>query len=137
MANCLDGLTQKPLPGLAPVAMQQGAHAAHNLLRQIGGLEPEPFRYCDPGIMATIGRSRGVAVLGDRHLTGWQGWLTWLYHHLLRIVDLENRVMVVMRWAWAYTAWRWGARLIVENEEPEASPVPVNKRRPFSPSAEL
>ncbi len=102
----------KPLPGMAPVAMQQGPAAAANVLAYLQGKPTQPFRYKDPGIMATVGRTKGVAVLGTRHISGTAGWFTWLWHHLLRIVDFQNRALVSLRWGWAYLSWKWGVRLI-------------------------
>lgn len=102
----------KPLPGMAPVAMQQGPVAAANALAYLKGEPTRPFRYEDPGIMATVGRTKGVAVLGRRHISGTAGWFTWLWHHLLRIVDFQNRALVSFRWGWAYLSWKWGVRLI-------------------------
>jgi NADH dehydrogenase len=108
----------KPLPGMAPVAMQQGPHAARNALARLAGQATADFVYQDPGIMATVGRSKGVAVLGQRHISGTLGWLTWLWHHLLRIVDFQNRALVSLRWSWAYLTWKWGVRLIHQGPDP-------------------
>ena len=102
----------KPLPGMAPVAMQQGPVAAANALAYLQGRVAQPFVFVDPGIMATVGRTKGVAVLNGRHYSGGRGWLTWLWHHLLRIVDYQNRALVSLRWGWAYLSWKWGVRLI-------------------------
>lgn len=102
----------EPLPAMAPVAMQQGAHCGRNIVKKARNEPPEPFRYTDPGIMATVGRTRGVALLNGRTYQGTRGWLMWLWHHLLRIVDFQNRVMVTARWGWAYLAWKWGVRLV-------------------------
>lgn len=121
MAECLDNDGQ-PLPAMAPVAMQQGAHCALNLLRLVEGQAMEPFVYQDVGIMATVGRTRGVALLDGRRYTGTRGWVTWLYHHLLRIVDFQNRVLVCARWAWAYVAWKWGVRLVYGEVNRSKSP---------------
>jgi NADH dehydrogenase len=114
MAECKDPSTGTPLPAMAPVAMQQGAHCAQNVIRRARGLPAEPFAYRDVGIMATVGRTRGVALLDGKAYTGARGWLTWLYHHLMRIVDYENRVLVMARWVWAYVGWKWGVRLVYE-----------------------
>ncbi|MCA9794823.1 MAG: NAD(P)/FAD-dependent oxidoreductase [Candidatus Eremiobacteraeota bacterium] len=108
----LDGL-----PAMAPVAMQQGRHAGQNLVLLASGQATLPFVYHDEGIMATVGRTRGVALLDGRRYTGTRGWATWLYHHLLRIVDFQNRVLVTARWAWAYVAWKWGVRLVYGEDE--------------------
>lgn len=104
--------TGNPLPGMAPVAMQQGPVAAANALAYAQGRARRAFVYSDPGIMATVGRTKGVAVLNGRHYSGSRGWATWLWHHLLRIVDYQNRALVLLRWGWAYVSWKWGVRLI-------------------------
>lgn len=113
----LDGADGRPLPAMAPVAMQQGGHAAENVLRLLKGLPTTPFVYRDAGIMATVGRTRGVALMDGRRYTGFRGWATWLWHHLLRIVDFQNRVLVTARWAWAYLGWKWGVRLVYGEED--------------------
>lgn len=118
MAHC-PGPDGSPLPGMAPVAMQQGPHVAGNVLAYLEGRSGSPFHYVDGGIMATVGRRRGVAFKDGQLYTGTRGWLTWLWHHLLRIVDFENRVLVTARWAWAYLAWRWGVRLIHDHGSPQ------------------
>lgn len=128
MAQCLDAASGEPLPAMAPVAMQQGAYCAQSLTRLSRGEPLEDFRYQDTGIMATVGRTRGVALLRGRAYTGTRGWLTWLYHHLLRIVDFQNRVLVTARWAWAYLGWKWGVRLVYE-----APPARPNETEPSSP----
>ncbi len=108
----------KPLPGLAPVAIQQGGWAARNILRQIKGQPTEPFRYFDKGSMATIGRTAAVASSMGLEMTGLLAWLAWLFIHLLYIIDYRNRVVVLLRWTWAYFAWKWGARLITQIPHP-------------------
>ncbi|ODT58405.1 hypothetical protein ABS71_19005 [bacterium SCN 62-11] len=118
----------KPLPGMAPVAMQQGPVAAANALAFLQGRPTRPFRYQDAGIMATVGRTKGVAVLGNRHISGTRGWFTWLWHHLLRIVDYQNRALVSARWAWAYLSWKWGVRLIHRGAG-ESPPAVANRPR--------
>ncbi|MCA9780230.1 MAG: NAD(P)/FAD-dependent oxidoreductase [Candidatus Eremiobacteraeota bacterium] len=114
MAEFVDPDSGQPLPAMAPVAMQQGRHCGENVVRLARGEAPEPFLYQDPGIMATVGRTRGVASLNGRLYSGSQGWLMWLWHHLLRIVDFQNRVLVSARWAWAYLGWKWGVRLVYD-----------------------
>jgi NADH:quinone reductase (non-electrogenic) len=116
-----------PLPAMAPVAMQQGTHCGRSIVAHADGSQPRPFSYVDPGIMATVGRTRGVAVLGGRHYSGTRGWLTWLWHHLLRIVDFQNRVLVTARWAWAYVAWKWGVRLVYDRL-PRRDSIPTDTK---------
>jgi len=108
----------KPLPGLAPVAIQQGGAAGRNILRQIKGQPTEPFSYFDKGSMATIGRTAAVASSMGLEMTGLLAWLAWLFIHLLYIIDYRNRIVVLLRWSWAYFAWKWGARLITQIPRP-------------------
>src|SRR5437762_13714528 len=94
--------TGEPLPGVSPVAMQQGRHAARNILRMIRGEKPQPFRYFDKGSMATIGRNKAVADLKFFHLSGLPAWLAWLFVHIIFLVGFRNRLLVLIQWAWAY-----------------------------------
>jgi NADH dehydrogenase len=102
----------RPLPGLAPVAIQQGQAAAENLLRRLRGEPTRPFRYRDRGTMATIGRAAAVAVVGRLRLSGLPAWLAWLFVHILFLIGFRNRFLVLFEWAWAYVSWQRGARLI-------------------------
>ncbi len=102
----------KLVPGVAPAAMQEGRHAAKNVLRRLKGAEPLPFRYVDKGSMATIGRAAGVADLGRLKLTGLLGWLAWLFVHLIFLIGFRNRLIVLFQWVWAYATYQRGARLI-------------------------
>lgn len=102
----------KPLPGIAPVAMQQGAYAAKTIRRQLQGKPTQPFRYVDRGMMAVIGRHAAVAdVLGFR-FTGIFAWLLWLFVHVLYLVEFDNRLLVAIQWAWCYFTKNRGARLV-------------------------
>jgi NADH dehydrogenase len=102
----------KPLPGVAQVAIQQGKHAAKNVWRSIEGLKTEPFRYRDPGSMATIGRAAAVAQIGPIAFAGLPAWLAWLFVHILWLIGFQNRLLVLTQWAWAYFSYHRGARLI-------------------------
>ena len=104
--------TGAPLPGVAPVAIQQGRTAADNVLRRLRGAPTLPFRYRDRGSMATIGRAAAVAVVGRFRLSGYPAWLTWLFVHIIFLIGFRNRFLVLFEWAWAYVTWRRGARLI-------------------------
>jgi NADH dehydrogenase len=95
----------KPLPMVAPVAIQQGSAAARNILRQLNGEEALPFRYRDPGVMATIGRSQAVARVGKLHLSGLPAWLAWVAVHIFQLVGFRNRLLVMVDWAWNYFAY--------------------------------
>lgn len=102
----------KPLPGVAPVAMQQGATAAESIRRAIHGLPAKPFRYKDRGSMATIGRNAAIAEIGRLRLAGFVAWLAWLFIHVMNLVGYRNRFAVVLQWLWAYFTFQRGARLI-------------------------
>lgn len=105
-----------PLPGLAPVAMQQGTHAAKQIRgRLLAGKPTEPFRYTDRGTMATIGRASAVADLRIVHVSGFVAWLIWLFVHLMYLVGFRNRLVVFVQWMWNYFTFRRGVRLIVEH----------------------
>jgi len=104
--------TGTPLPGVAPVAIQQGRAVADNVLRRLGGQPTRPFRYRDKGSMATIGRAAAVAVVGGWKLSGLVAWLTWLFVHIMFLIGFRNRFLVLFEWAWAYVTWHRGARLI-------------------------
>src|SRR6266436_4084253 len=102
----------RPLPGLAPVALQQGRMAARNVLHHLAGEPTEPFHYRDRGSMATIGRAAAVAVVGRLRLSGLPAWLAWLFVHITFLIGFRNRFLVLFEWAWAYLSWQRGARLI-------------------------
>jgi NADH:ubiquinone reductase (H+-translocating) len=113
----------KPLPGVSPVAIQQGRHAATNILHMIAGAKPQRFYYWDKGSMATIGRNRAVADLNFVHFSGFPAWLAWLFVHVLYLVGFRNRIAVLFQWAWAYVTFNKGARLITRNFQAEQRPV--------------
>lgn len=102
----------KPLPGLAPVAMQQGRAVADNILRDIAGKPRQDFRYRDHGTMATIGRAAAVASFGKIHVSGFPAWILWLFVHILYLVGFRNRLLVLIEWAWSYFTSQRSARLI-------------------------
>ena len=115
--------TGKPLPGVSPVAMQQGRHAARNILGVvIDGRKPQRFWYWDKGSMATIGRNKAVADLNFVHFSGLPAWLAWLFIHVIFLVGFRNRAAVVLQWAWAYFTFNKGARLITRNFQSEQRP---------------
>ena len=111
-----------PLPGVSPVAIQQGRHAAHNILQMVEGGKPQRFYYWDKGSMATIGRNRAVADLNFIHFSGLLAWLAWLFVHILYLVGFRNRLAVLFQWAWAYVSFNKGARLITRNFQAEQRP---------------
>ena len=114
--------TGAPLPGVSPVAMQQGRHAANNILAMLDNRKPQRFWYFDKGSMATIGRNKAVADLNFVHFSGFPAWLAWLFVHVLFLVGFRNRVAVLFQWAWAYISFNKGARLITRNFQAETRP---------------
>jgi len=100
------------LPLVAPVAIQQGTVAANNIVRQIGGREPEPFEYKDRGTMVTIGRNAGVARLPGRSYTGLFAWILWLAVHLLNLIGFRNRILVMINWSQDYFLFERAVRFI-------------------------
>ena len=111
-SHALDG-AGKALPGVAPVAKQQGAFVAQVIRTRVNGRPPPgPFRYRDRGSLATIGRKAAVADFGFVQLSGWFAWLLWSLVHVYFLIGLRNRVVVALTWLWAYVTFERGARLI-------------------------
>ena len=111
MAHCV-GENGEPLPGLAPVAMQQGRHAAENIVQRLSDAWTKPFVYLDKGTMATIGRCRAVADAGFMKFTGFTAWLAWLFIHVLFLVSFRSKIGVLMSWGYTYLVFGRKARLI-------------------------
>jgi NADH dehydrogenase len=111
-----DGEPQ-PLPGLAPVAMQQGRYAAKVVKTQLRGREHKPFRYRDKGNLATIGRARAVADLNKIRLSGFPAWVAWLVVHLWYLIGFQNRLLVMIRWAFSFFTRGRGGRLIEQRDD--------------------
>jgi NADH dehydrogenase len=120
--------TGKPLPGVAPVAIQQGRHAARNIQRALHGAAPVPFRYRDRGNLATIGRSAAVADIAHLRLSGWFAWITWAFVHIFFLIGFRNRVLVMFEWAWLWFTHQRGARLITGEDPPHSAP-PTDETR--------
>jgi NADH:ubiquinone reductase (H+-translocating) len=114
--------TGHPLPGIAPVAIQQGKAAAANVRRTVAGKPREAFRYFDRGSLATIGRGAGVGQIWRWSVAGLPAWLVWLFVHLMYLVGFRNRVAVLLEWAWSYLTWQRGARLITGEIGPALAP---------------
>ncbi len=111
------GAQGTPLPGLAPVAMQQGRFVAKVIRARVAGARPpEHFNYIDKGQMATIGRSRAVAMYKGLEFSGFTAWMAWLVVHIYYLIGFKNRVFVLFQWAWTYLTFRRGARLMIEKE---------------------
>ncbi len=104
----------KPYPGVSQVAMQQAGHAAKMIVRSIEGQPRRRFQYKDLGSMATIGRNAAVADLGWLRLSGFAGWLLWLFIHLVWLIGFRNKILVLLQWAGAYVTYQRSVRLITK-----------------------
>jgi NADH:ubiquinone reductase (H+-translocating) len=104
--------TGNPLPGVAQPAIQQGTYVAKLIRARLAGKKLPPFHYFDKGNLATIGRGAAVADLNWLRLSGWPAWLIWVFIHLLYIIQFQNRLLVMLQWAWLYLTFDRSARLI-------------------------
>jgi len=112
-----------PLPGVAPVAMQQGRFVARAIRARLKGRQIAPFRYANKGSLAVIGRNAAVADFGSFTISGFPAWLAWVFIHIAYLVEFDNKVLVIFQWAWNYLTRKRGARLITGEETlPEVSP---------------
>jgi NADH dehydrogenase len=115
------------LPGVAPVAMQQGRYAAKVVRARLRSRQTRPFRYRDKGNLATIGRAAAVADIKGLKLSGFIAWITWLVVHLWYLVGFQNRILVFIRWSFSFATHGRGARLITESR---AEALPAHRKRP-------
>lgn len=132
--------SDKPLPGTAATAMQQGSYLAKLIKGRVAGKPTAAFRYQDSGSMAVIGRNEAVANLGFAKFSGFPAWLIWVFVHIYYLIEFDNKLLVMMQWAWHYFTSQRGARLItgndsipalsqqVMNEMTKADPEPVNNQ---------
>ena len=106
---------EKPngLPGVAPVAIQQGKQLAKNIIRFINNEQPEAFRYFDKGSMATVGRNLAVVDIGRIRFQGIFAWFVWMFVHLMSLVGFRNKVVTFVNWVWSYFSYDRGTRLII------------------------
>ena len=100
------------LPGVAPVAMQEGRWVARQIAADLAGNPRTPFHYVDKGSLATIGRAAAVAQFGKIHISGLLAWLSWLFIHIFFLIGFRNRIIVMIEWAWSYFTYDRSARLI-------------------------
>ncbi|MDE3048160.1 MAG: NAD(P)/FAD-dependent oxidoreductase, partial [Verrucomicrobiota bacterium] len=121
-AACALDKKGKPLPALAPVAVQQGRYVAQILRRRIPKNARPPFIYFDKGSMATVGKSKAVGMMGKMEFSGLFAWLAWCFIHILYLIGFRNRMVVLMQWLFAFFGAQRGARLInrsVDEEMPK------------------
>ncbi|MBX9768751.1 MAG: NAD(P)/FAD-dependent oxidoreductase, partial [Bdellovibrionales bacterium] len=116
------------LAGIAPVAIQEGAHAGKNVLKRVRGEPTTPFKYLDKGVLATIGRKKAIGRIGTFEFSGFFAWAMWLFIHIYYLVGFKNRTFVFIQWAWSYLTFKRGARLIIHKEWKSGTPegLPMN-----------
>ena len=132
-----------PLPGIAPVAMQQGRYVANLIRARLDGKTLPGFAYRDKGSLAVIGRNAAVAVFGRLRIHGFMAWFAWVFIHIWYLIEFDNKLMVLIQWAWNYFTRRRGARLITGREadppdgqdRQEAFPVYLEKAQELAPNA--
>ena len=107
----------KMLPGVAPVAIQQGDWIADTIARDLENQPRRSFHYYDKGSLATIGRAAAVAQFGKFELSGYFAWLAWLFVHIFFLIGFRNRILVMIQWAWSYLTYERGARLITGSDD--------------------
>lgn len=123
-AACAMDKKGKPLPGLAPVAVQQGRYVAQLLRRKLPKRERPPFLYFDKGTMATIGKTKAIGTFGKIKFSGFLAWLAWCFVHILYLIGFRNRIVVLTQWLFSYFSSQRGARLInrpIDEEMPHAN----------------
>ncbi|NET35802.1 MAG: NAD(P)/FAD-dependent oxidoreductase [Cyanothece sp. SIO1E1] len=106
----------KPLPGVAPVAMQQGSYVAKLIKQRLSNKHLPAFRYVDSGSLAVVGRNAAVADLGALRLSGFPAWLIWVFVHIYYLIEFDNKLIVMMMWGWNYFTRKRGARLITNSD---------------------
>jgi NADH dehydrogenase len=129
----------KPLPGVAPVAMQEGEYVAKLVQKRIKGENLPQFNYVDRGSLAMIGQHAAVVDLGFIKLKGFLAWFFWLFIHIYFLIEFDNKLVVMIQWVWNYFTRNRGARLITGKEMVKPVPVesnghyqPVNTRQPLN-----
>ena len=131
----LDGADGHPLPGVAPVAKQQGAYVARLLLARRDGKTLPAFRYRDFGSLATIGRKRAVVQMGRFRLHGFIAWLIWCVAHIYFLIGFRNRLIVATNWLWNYATFQRGTRLITGMSGARMDDMPREKKPPLRGAA--
>jgi NADH dehydrogenase len=130
MAALVPAGASAPLPGISPVAIQEGRHVARAILDARFSSARQPFAYFDKGFMATIGRARAVAELGGLRLSGLLAWLAWVFVHLWYLVGFRNRVVVFLDWIWAYVMSKHTARVITGRRPPQGASTATPASKP-------
>ncbi len=121
----------QPVPGVSPAAMQMARHVSRIVSSELNGTnnaQRPPFKYWDKGTMATIGRSKAVAMVGRFHFSGWLAWCAWLFIHLLYLIGFRNRLAVLLQWTYSYFTFKRGARIITDVPPEPAAPNVKNEK---------
>lgn len=124
-AACAIGKDEKPLPGIAPVAIQEGKYVSRIIKNKVPGEKRRPFKYFDKGSMATIGKAKAIAMVGKLKFTGIIAWLMWCFIHIAYLIGFRSRLSVMVEWSLFYLTGQRGARLIynsIENQPPKKEP---------------
>ena len=116
-AACALGKDQKPLPGVSPVAIQEGRYVAQIIKKELPKEKRNPFKYFDKGSMATIGKAKAIAMIGKMEFTGLLAWLMWCFIHIVYLIGFRNKVTVLLEWMLFYLTGHRGARLIYSSVE--------------------
>jgi NADH dehydrogenase len=120
--------TDKPLPGVAPVAIQEGQYVAQTIEARLKKQLSEPFHYRDRGSVAIVGRGAAVAEIGRLHISGYLAWLAWLFVHIVELVEFENKILVLIQWGWYYFSRNRAARLITSTAATRQADADINRR---------
>ncbi|GER89446.1 NADH dehydrogenase [Dictyobacter vulcani] len=128
----------KPLPGIAPVAMQQGHYVAVVIKQKIAGEQTsEPFHYHDKGYLATVGRAYAIASIGRIRISGFSAWILWLAVHIVYLIGYDNRIMVLLQWAWSYIFLKRRVRIIAPSTRDNPVPDPAHNNMPAAEKTEV
>src|SRR5690606_39143156 len=130
MARMIPAGETQPLPGLAPVAMQQGRYVARSIGAKLRGERLDDFVYVDKGMLATVGRSRAVLQTKRLKMSGFVAWLLWIVIHIWYLIGFRNRVAVMLNWCWNYLTYRQGARIITREPNADALRIPAREHLP-------
>ena len=124
---------EHPLPGVAPVAMKEGEYVADLIAKRIVDVKVKPFSYQDFGSMAVIGQNKAVANLSVGRFSGFVAWIIWVFAHIYYLIEFDNKLIVMIQWAWNYITLGRGARLITENTSVQLEIDPLKKAEKVAP----
>ena len=126
---------ERPLPGVAPVAMKEGEYVANLIVKRLQGKTVGQFTYKDIGSMAVIGQNKAVANLNFAKLSGFVAWIIWIFAHIYYLIEFDNKLVVMIQWAWNYITLGRGARLITEKPSLQLEIEPPKKPEKAAPKS--